>query len=150
MAGLMAMTAGLLLFVACSDEGGSTSDGGGGTGANGGASSGGGGTGGTLAGAKKRCGQGVGCQPGETCELSYVEWGYKCSCEAGKLVCDAWSGGGAPPAGPPSDPGIECSDSYCPDNQFAASCSFASATCNYEVKCNLGAETTESITGECP
>ncbi|HVK71465.1 MAG TPA: hypothetical protein VM694_43730 [Polyangium sp.] len=134
---LMAMTAGLLLFVACGDEGGNSSDGSGGTG-------------GSLAGATKRCGQDVGCQPGETCKLNFIEWGYECACENGKLVCDSWSGAAGPPAAPPTDPGVECDDSYCQDNNLASSCSFASATCNYEVMCNLGTGMTDSVTGDCP
>ncbi|MDC0741079.1 hypothetical protein [Polyangium mundeleinium] len=123
---LMAMTAGLLLFVACGDEGGS------------------------LAGATKRCGQDVGCQPGETCKLNFIEWGWECSCVGGKLACEPWSSGsGAPPEEPPAEPGIRCNDSYCQDNYLASSCRYTGVDCNYEVKCSLGTGETISIDGDC-
>jgi hypothetical protein len=123
----MAMTAGLLLFMACGE-----------------------GDGGPLAGANKICGQKLACQAGESCKLGYLEWGYDCSCQEGKLVCESWASAAGPPSNPPSDLAVECSDKFCPDNEHSQRCSFSGPTCNYAVECETFGGPTKSVTGDCP
>jgi hypothetical protein len=95
------------------------------------------------------CGQGVACDPGTTCNLGYLEWGWACSCSSGKMDCQPQAGGGgAGPSGPPEAP-VDCAEAYCAEDEYAERCTYKEPDCTFEVACDINSREA-TVSGGCP